>query len=81
MWNNQFKIKYGDVDLYFGPGVLREHGKHALSGSKRVVIVSTKSAAKISGALDDIVSILSGIGAEYTVYNKITPNPTTDNAK
>ncbi len=77
MWSRQFKIRFGEVELYFGPGVLRDNSKQALQGSKKAVIVSSKSAAKISGAFDDIVSVLNTLGIEYTVFNKVTPNPTT----
>ena len=43
-------------------------GKHAL-------IVTGKNGAKKSGALDDVVEVLSANGIGYTVFDEITENP------
>lgn len=43
-------------------------------GSK-AIIVCGKSGAKKSGALDDVCDVLRSVGADYTVFDKISENP------
>lgn len=44
---------------------------------KKCLIVTGKSSAKKSGALDDVESILKGYGIEYKVFDGISENPST----
>lgn len=44
-------------------------------GAKKAFIVTGKSGAKKSGALDDITRVLDACGTEYRVFDKITENP------
>ena len=46
-----------------------------LKVGKRCLIVSGKSSAKASGALDDVVSVLEAEGIEWKQYPKISENP------
>ena len=46
-----------------------------LSLGKRAIIVCGRSGAKKSGALDDVCGVLSSLGIEYTVFDKIAENP------
>jgi len=45
------------------------------SAWKNAFIVCGKSGAKKSGALDDVCVLLSSVGANYTVFDKISENP------
>ena len=56
------------VDCIKGNAPLLCIGKHAL-------IVTGKNGAKKSGALDDVVEVLSANGIGYTVFDEITENP------
>lgn len=47
----------------------------SLINSKRAFIVTGKSGAKKSGALDDILAVLKENGAEYEIFDKIGENP------
>jgi alcohol dehydrogenase class IV len=77
LWREKFKFRYGGVELYFGPGSLVENIANKLQGVRRALIVTSKSAARVSGALRDVLSALDEVGADYVIYDKVSPNPTT----
>ncbi|MEM0249412.1 MAG: iron-containing alcohol dehydrogenase [Desulfurococcaceae archaeon] len=77
MWDVNFKFKYGDVEVYFGPKSLRDNLSGRLQGCRRVLIITSKSAARTSGALSDVIEMLEKQKSEYVVYGKVTPNPYT----
>ena len=68
-------------NLCFGSAVVFgkncvENNKNKLSDlGKKCLIVTSKSGAKKSGALIDVVNALESIGIEYSIFNKITENP------
>ncbi len=76
----KFNVYNGGVKLYFGLNTIDNASKY-LTGFKKLIIVTGKRSAKISGALDDILKILDEKGIEYSIYNKIRPNPITDNVR
>ncbi|MEM4763264.1 MAG: iron-containing alcohol dehydrogenase [Desulfurococcaceae archaeon] len=78
VWNKVFSFKFGEVSVHFGPGSLSENIPAAIHGSKKALIISSKSAAKVSGALNDVVKALREAGVEYLEYNNVTPNPSTN---
>lgn len=45
------------------------------SFGKKCLIVTSKTSAVKSGALDDVKNALGSLGIEYTVFDKITENP------
>ncbi len=47
----------------------------------KCLIVTGKNSAVKSGALADVTEVLSGAGAEFTVYNGITENPFSDSCR
>lgn len=77
MWNRQFELKHRDVLLYFGPNVVRDKIGSILQSVKRALIVTSKSAAYVSGALHDVVKELSLRNIEYKIYNNVTSNPSS----
>lgn len=54
-----------------------EFGKH---GHKAFIVTGKTSALK-SGALDDVINVLSDNSISYLVYNGVLPNPSVDNVR
>jgi len=80
LWSSIFKFKYGEVEVYFGPGVLRRHLTSKIQGYRRVLVVTSRSAALISGALNDVERALREYSIDYTIYNNVKSNPDTKTA-
>lgn len=75
-----FSLKYSTVQLYFGRGAL-SNAVGFLKGFGNVCIVTSRSAAKVSGALSDVDKLLKELGAQYFIYDKILPNPWANQAE
>jgi len=69
-----FSLTYGGVKLYFGPKSIKHLLEH-VKGYEYAIIVTGRSSAKVSGALNDVVKILNKANVEYEVFDKVTPNP------
>lgn len=66
---------YMPVKLKTGTDVLFQNSNLITSLGKRCLIVTSGSAAKKSGAFDDVQAILENSNIDYVVYDKIQPNP------
>lgn len=77
MWSKSFELKYGGVTLFFGPGVLRERINYALESIQRALVITSRSAAMVSGALDDVLNALKSKDIEYMMYSNVTSNPSS----
>lgn len=75
-----FTLKYHDVLLYFGPNAVKEHIAGHLRSGKRALIITSRSAARASGALDHVVTALRGSDIEYIIYDGVRPNPPASTA-
>ena len=68
--------------VYFGYGAINKMADIAsdfkAKGISRVLIVTTPTAYKVSGAWEPIQKALQGSGIEWVMYDKVTPNPDTD---
>ena len=73
----KFTVYNGGVKLYFGPEVIGNLKKH-LKGHKKLLIVSGKRSADVSGAFPELKKILDENGVEYVRYTGVKPNPTDD---
>lgn len=60
-----------------GRGCVLANAKELCIG-KNAIIVCTPTAAKASGALDDVIKALEASSISYTVFDKIAPNPPID---
>jgi alcohol dehydrogenase len=69
-----FNIYNGGVKLFFGVNRLDEV-KPLLRGFRKLLIVTGRRSAKVSGALDDIVNLLNSLGIGYEQYDRVKPNP------
>ncbi|MGB9830529.1 MAG: iron-containing alcohol dehydrogenase [Fervidicoccus fontis] len=72
-----FSLSFRETILYFGINST-ERISRSIKGFRRALIVTGKTSAKKSGALDDILKILNENDIEYTIYDSVTSNPTVD---
>ena len=68
---------FNPVNIRFGRGVIGEAGKIARRYSNSALIVTGKTSMRKTGVLDNLIGILKSAGVDVTVYDGITPNPTT----
>lgn len=66
---------YVPVHMIMGKGCLRANAAVFSKLGKRCMIVTGKSSAKKSGALDDLIAVLDGEGIEYVIFDAIEQNP------
>lgn len=68
--------------IYFGCGAVKKMNDIAAelkkSNIEKVLVISTPSAYKKSGAWETIEEALRIANIEWTLYNKVTPNPDTN---
>ncbi len=70
----RFVLRSGRTVLHFGPGSVSAL-EGWLSEFKRVHVVTSRSAARISGALGEVSRYLDRNGIKYEVYDGVVPNP------
>lgn len=68
-------VFYMPTRVVCGRGCVRESGKALRSLGRHALIVTGKSSA-FNGALEDMRFALEANGQEYTVFDRVTPNPT-----
>ncbi len=68
-----FKVYHGGTNLFFGLGNTEEFSK-SISG-KKILVVTGRKSALISGALPDIEKLLKERDVELDVVSGIKPNP------
>lgn len=66
---------YMPVKLYTGSGCIESHKEVFDTLGKRCLIVTGPNAAKKCGALDDVTAVLDSLNIEYTIYDRISQNP------
>jgi len=67
-------MNYMPVEIIFDKDCVLKNRKR-FDGYKKVFIVSDQSSARLSGALDDILSILNDTKADFFIFDKIRENP------
>ncbi|MFW5759088.1 MAG: iron-containing alcohol dehydrogenase [Bacteroidota bacterium] len=72
-------VMYNPVKLHFGKGVTDQLGEVTFGFGKKVLLVIGKGSVKKSGAYDQVVDSLSGVGCEILEYSGIKSNPLIDN--
>ncbi|MEM1931023.1 MAG: iron-containing alcohol dehydrogenase [Sulfolobales archaeon] len=75
MKTDRFTLRYGKTLLYFGPNSITSL-RERLSGIRRAYLVTSRNAAKVSGALSEIESYLTQNRVEYGIFNEVVANPT-----
>ncbi|MEM1678061.1 MAG: iron-containing alcohol dehydrogenase [Ignisphaera sp.] len=72
-----FSIRSGRTIDYFGINAV-QNMERFVSNMKRIYIVASRSAAKTSGALNDVITILEKFKILYRIYDRVLPNPSKD---
>lgn len=62
------------TEVLTGEGVVCAHGEKLILG-RHALIVTGKNSARLSGALDDVTTVLKKAGVCYTLFDRITENP------
>ena len=68
---------YMPVNVLGGNNALQNNKGIFCSLGKKCLIVTGKTSAKKSGALDELISVFNELDIEYTVFDEITENPLT----
>ncbi len=76
----QFKFHI-PTKAYFGTGCLSQNSNELALLGKRALIVTGGHSARESGALADICNQLTALNIEYTVFDKVENNPSTETVK
>lgn len=63
------------TETFFGRGCVKKYGGRLKELGGHALVVTGKSSAK-NGALDDVLSALEENGQVYTLFDRVTPNPT-----
>ncbi len=67
------------VRILFGPGKLNElHKTHHIPGKKALIVIGSTGAMRKFGYLKRLTDILEKRNIEYTIYDKIQPNPISE---
>ena len=61
--------------ILFGPGKLNELAGEKLPGKKALIVITSGNSVKKYGYLNRLETILKDKGIEYTIFDKILPNP------
>ena len=67
--------------LFTGKGCLKENAASLTALGKKALIVTGRTSAVKSGALDDVKDALSSVGISYALFDKIEQNPTFSSCK
>lgn len=66
---------YVPVSIVTGKGCVRANADAFIALGKKCLIVTGKTAAKKSGALDDLIASLTEVGILYSIFDEIEQNP------
>ncbi|ADG90746.1 iron-containing alcohol dehydrogenase [Thermosphaera aggregans] len=75
----KFKLRYADATLFFGEKSIADL-EAWVRGKQIIGLVMSRSAAKTSGALQEVLEILTTHNIVYVPFNDVTPNPSASQA-
>ena len=70
------KQYYMPTRVLMGEDCVKANSSEFLKMGKKALIVTGKHSAKINGALDDVIDVLSSNGQKWALYDKVMTNPT-----
>ena len=73
MFYNRDMIKSNNVKVLYDKDVVLKSRELIRSLGERYLIVCGKNSARLSGALDDVLSVIGD--KEYVIYDRIRENP------
>jgi len=76
MKNKMFEF-YLPTKILFGCNILDRVGENARMFGEKALIVTGKASAKKYGVIDKIVRSMNDAGVQFSIYDKIEPNPST----
>lgn len=76
----QFKFHI-PTKAYFGAGCIKQNSCELVKFGRRAMIVTGGRSARESGALSDICNALKEQNIEYSIFDKVENNPSTDTVK
>jgi len=72
---------YLPTKIYFGEGVIKKAGQEARRFGQRALVVTGKSSAKKTGALEKVEISLKEAGVEMVLFEGVEPNPSLKTAE
>jgi len=66
---------------YFGEGCVIQNGSELAGFGDKAIIVTGGKSARASGALDDVCSVLTQNHIDFTIFDKVENNPSTNTVK
>ncbi len=76
----QFKF-HMPTKAYFGEGCVSQYGSELTRFGDKAIIVTGGKSARASGALEDICNLLGQYNIEFSIFDKVENNPSTDTVK
>ncbi len=67
--------------LVHGEGCVQKNSQYFEGMGRRAFIVTGPNSAKLSGALDDVTTVLADKGIEYEQFSEVEVNPSLDNVE
>ena len=67
------------TQVIHGENCVRDNAQLVSRLGKKALLVTGRSSAKLSGAWDDVVAVLTDAGIEYEAFTEVEPNPSLAN--
>ncbi len=72
---------FAPLNIITGKDCIKKHKDKFLDYGKKCIIITGKSGAKNSGALDDVIDALNDVGISHTIFDGIEQNPSYASCK
>ena len=69
---------FNPTRVFFGNDVIKDNFNHIDELGNKPLIVTGKNSARVSGALDDVLSVLKRLNKEWVIFDEVKENPTYD---
>ena len=69
---------YMPTKVYSEENCVAAHGKELAALGKKALIVTGRSSAKKTGALDDVLAALTANGTDYVIFDQVEENPSIE---